>query len=145
MKPLILFLTGGIAGILSVFATNAQDVVKTQLQYMNIDKMPASEIRDGITLRSASGLKGTFGYFKMKKGVTVPMHSHENEQYSFILKGRVRATIGDTVLIIRKGEVVLIPANVPHSFTSLKKTIDLDFFSPRREDWINGTADYFKK
>lgn len=145
MKPLILFIAGGIAGILSAFTTNAQDVVGHQLQHMNIDEMPVAEIRAGITLRSASGIKGTFGYFTMKKGVTVPMHSHENEQYSFILEGSVRATIGDTVLIIRKGEMVLIPANVPHSFTSLEKTIDLDFFSPRREDWINGTADYFKK
>src|SRR5205814_153710 len=105
----------------------------------------AKEMMQGVTLRSASGANGTFGYFTMGKGVTVPMHSHVNEQYSFILKGSVRATIADTVLVIHAGELVLIPANVPHSFTSLENnTIDLDFFAPRREDWINGTADYFK-
>jgi len=117
-----------------------------QIQHLVINKMPVQEIKTGITLATASGTKGTFGYFRMKKGVTVPMHSHENEQYSFILKGKVRATIGDTVLIIKKGEMVLIPANVPHSFTSLiNNTIDLDFFAPPRKDWIDGTADYFKK
>lgn len=123
-----------------------KNVGAEKIQPVVIEKMPAKEIREGITLRTESGVKGTFGYFTMKKGVTVPVHSHENEQYSFILKGRVRATIGDTTFIINKGEMVLIPANVPHSFTSLKNnTIDLDFFAPRREDWINGTADYFKK
>ena len=130
-----------LLAILSITSVHAQKIHPVVIQ-----KMPAREIREGITLRTESGVKGTFGYFTMKKGVTVPMHSHENEQYSFILKGRVRATIGDTTFIINKGEMVLIPANVPHSFTSLKNnTIDLDFFAPRREDWINGTADYFKK
>ena len=125
------------------FITNAN---AQKIEHYTIDKMPAKEMMQGVMLRSASGANGTFGYFTMKKGVTVPMHSHVNEQYSFILKGSVRATIGDTVLVINEGEMVLIPANVPHSFTSLQNnTIDLDFFSPRREDWINGTADYFKQ
>ncbi|WAC12467.1 cupin domain-containing protein [Dyadobacter pollutisoli] len=117
-----------------------------QLKHLVIESMEAKAISDGITLRSESGSNGTFGYFVMKKGASVPVHSHANEQYSFILKGSVKAAIGDTTMIIKAGETVLIPSNVPHSFTSLEEgTIDLDFFAPRREDWINGTADYFKK
>jgi quercetin dioxygenase-like cupin family protein len=117
-----------------------------QLKHLVVERMEATAISDGITLRSESGSNGTFGYFVMKKGASVPVHSHPNEQYSFILKGSVKASIGDTAMIIKAGEVVLIPSNVPHSFTSLEEgTIDLDFFAPRREDWINGTADYFKK
>ncbi|MCF2518797.1 cupin domain-containing protein [Dyadobacter sp. CY351] len=117
-----------------------------QLKHLVIDKMEAKAISDGITLRSESGANGTFGYFVLKKDASVPMHKHVNEQYSFILKGSVKAIIGDTTIIIKAGEAVLIPANLPHSFTSLEEgTIDLDFFAPRREDWINGTADYFKK
>lgn len=128
--------------ILTVFSKH---VHAQKIEHFTIDKMTAKEMMPGITLRTASGKNGTFGYFEMKKGVTVPMHSHVNEQYSFILKGSVRATIGDTVFVINEGEMVLIPPNVPHSFTSLQNnTIDLDFFAPRREDWINGTADYFK-
>ena len=117
-----------------------------KIKRLVINNMEAKAISDGITLRSESGSNGTFGYFVMKKDVTVPLHSHVNEQYSFILKGRVKAIIGDTTMIIKAGEAVIIPPNVPHSFTSLEEgTIDLDFFSPRREDWINGTADYFKR
>jgi len=117
-----------------------------QIKLLVIKDMKAKAITDGITLRSESGSNGTFGYFVMTKDVTVPIHNHPNEQYSFILKGSVKATIGDTTLIIKAGEAVIIPPNVPHSFTSLEEgTIDLDFFSPSREDWINGTANYFKK
>lgn len=129
-----------------IFTVFVEHVHAQKIEHYTIDKMPAKEMMQGVTLRAASGANGTFGYFTLKKGVTVPMHSHVNEQYSFILKGSVRATIGDTVLVIKAGEMVLIPANVPHSFTSLENnTIDLDFFAPRREDWINGTADYFKQ
>jgi len=126
--------------------TSTQSIMAQQVQHLVIDKMTAKEMTRGITLRTASGVNGTFGQFTMKKDAFVPMHSHENEQYSFILAGRVEATIGDTVLIIKAGEAVVIPPNVPHSFKSLVEgTIDLDFFAPRREDWIKGTADYFKK
>jgi quercetin dioxygenase-like cupin family protein len=126
--------------------TSTEFVVAQQVNHYVIDKMTAKEMTKGIMLRSASGVNGTFGQFTMKKDAFVPMHSHENEQFSFILKGSVQATIGDTVIVIKAGEAVVIPPNVPHSFKSLADgTIDLDFFAPRREDWINGTADYFKK
>jgi quercetin dioxygenase-like cupin family protein len=132
--------------MLVLVITSAQSVRAQKVRHFVIDKMAAKEMTKGITLRSASGVNGTFGQFIMKKDAFVPMHSHENEQYSFILAGSVEATIGDTVLIIKAGEAVVIPPNVPHSFKSLAEgTVDLDFFAPRREDWINGTADYFKK
>ena len=126
--------------------TSTQFVMAQQVNHYVIDKMTSKEMTKGIMLRTASGVNGTFGQFTMKKDAFVPMHSHENEQYSFILEGSVQATIGDTVIIIKAGEAVVIPPNVPHSFKSLADgTIDLDFFAPRREDWINGTASYFKK
>ncbi len=130
-----------------VFASTAATFAQSQpVRILDINSMEAKAISDGITLRSESGSKGTFGYFVMKKDASVPVHKHVNEQYSFILKGSVRALIGDTTMIIKAGQAVIIPPNLPHSFTSLEEgTIDLDFFAPRREDWINGTADYFKK
>ena len=125
---------------------STQFTLAQQLNHYVIEKMAAKEMTKGIMLRTASGANGTFGQFTMKKDAFVPMHSHENEQYSFILRGSVHATIGDTVMIIRAGEAVIIPPNVPHSFRSLEDgTVDLDFFAPRREDWINGTASYFQK
>ncbi|GAO44678.1 cupin domain-containing protein [Flavihumibacter petaseus] len=144
MKVILFILYTGCISIASVAFPKLMFAQK--MEHYVIDKISAKEMMPGVMLRSASGSNGTFGYFTLQKGVTVPLHSHINEQYSFILKGSVRAIIGDTVLIIRAGEMVLIPANVPHSFTSLEdNTIDLDFFAPRREDWINGTADYFKR
>ncbi len=115
-----------------------------QVRHLQLDTMQAKQLSDLITRRTASGDNATFGYFEMKKGAVVPLHHHANEQYTFILKGSVRVTIEGKVYIVKAGQAILIPSNVPHYFESLEDgTIDLDFFAPRREDWINGTDTYF--
>ncbi|HTI62958.1 MAG TPA: cupin domain-containing protein, partial [Gemmatimonadaceae bacterium] len=53
----------------------------------------------------------------LKKGCIVPKHSHENEQLTYILEGALRFWIGDDEakeVIVRAGEVLHIPSNVPH-------------------------------
>ena len=37
-----------------------------------------------------------------------------------------------------KGEVLIIPANKEHEFIALEDTIDIDAFSPLRQDWLSG-------
>ena len=45
-----------------------------------------------------------------------PMHTHTNEdEYSFILQGRVGVQIGDEVLEAGMGDLVLKPRGVPHT------------------------------
>lgn len=94
-----------------------------------VKDMEAKQVANLITRRSLSGENGTFGYFELEKGAVVPLHHHENEQYTLILKGSVRATIGDKSYSIKAGEIVVIPANIPHTFECLEDgTVDLDFF-----------------
>ncbi len=42
------------------------------------------------------------------------------------------------------GEVLVIPPNLPHAATALEDTLDVDVFSPPREDWLNKTDDYLR-
>jgi len=79
-----------------------------------------------------------------QRGAVVPRHSHRSEQYSLILSGSLKFTFDDHEVIVRAGEVLLIPANVPHSAEALEDTVDVDFFAPRREDWIDGTDSYLR-
>jgi len=117
-----------------------------QVQYYRLDSLQSKQMNELITRRTVSGQNGTFGLFTMKKSAVVPLHKHINEQYTFILKGSVRVTIEGKVYIVKAGDCIIIPPNVPHLFESLEEgTLDLDFFAPKREDWINGTDNYFKK
>ena len=42
------------------------------------------------------------------------------------------------------GEVLHIPSNVPHKAIALEDTVDLDVFTPVRQDWLDGTDSYFQ-
>lgn len=49
--------------------------------------------------------------------LAAPMHVHEREdEYSFVLAGRMGAQIGDEVVEAGPGELVLKPRGIPHTF-----------------------------
>jgi quercetin dioxygenase-like cupin family protein len=80
----------------------------------------------------------------MKKGAHVPMHHHHNEQVTYILEGALKFSIGGKEVVVRAGEVLCIPSNVPHEAWAIEDTVDLDVFDPPREDWLNKTDNYLR-
>ena len=129
-----------------VVLAGSSSAQENSVQHIKLDTLAAKQMNSLITRRMSSGSNATFGYFEMQKGAVVPLHQHVNEQYTFILKGSVKVTIQSITYIVKAGEAILIPANVPHLFECLEDgTVDLDFFAPKREDWINGTDNYFKQ
>ncbi len=136
MKNLLLITTTLFAAKIS-----AQDV-----QTFTLKELPAKPVNELLTRGMISGEQGTIGYFTYKKGAVVPTHHHSNEQYSLITKGSVKVKILDKEYIVKAGDGIIIPPNVPHSFTALEDdTIDIDFFSPARKDWIEGKDNYYQK
>jgi len=81
----------------------------------------------------------------LKKGCIVPLHSHVNEQLSYILEGALKFYIDGKEIVVRAGEVLTIPPNMPHKAEAMKDTVDLDIFNPPRADWINKTDSYLRK
>ncbi|AZA57149.1 cupin domain-containing protein [Chryseobacterium shandongense] len=136
MKNLLLITTTLFAAKIS-----AQNV-----QLFTLKQLPAKPVNELLTRGMISGEQGTIGYFTYKKGAVVPTHHHSNEQYSLITKGSVKVKILDKEFIVKAGDGIIIPPNVPHSFTALEDdTIDIDFFSPARKDWIEGKDNYYQK
>ena len=80
----------------------------------------------------------------LKKGAHVPMHQHHNEQVTYILEGALKFSIGGKEVVVRAGEVLCIPSNVPHEAWAIEDTVDLDVFDPPREDWLNKTDNYLR-
>lgn len=80
----------------------------------------------------------------MRKGCVVPLHHHENEQVSYILEGALKFMIEDREIVVRSGEVLCIPPNLPHQAEALEDTLDLDIFYPPRADWLARTDDYLR-
>ena len=81
----------------------------------------------------------------LKKGCVVPLHSHHNEQLSYVIEGALKFKVRGKGVIVRAGEVLTIPPNVPHLAKALLDTVTLDVFHPPRMDWLNKTDAYLRK
>lgn len=153
-KNIILALTCALQGL--IFQAYAQqknvssfDKVK-EIQFFDFEKMPHDTITNGITRQWIHGAKGQIAYFHLDKGAHIPMHSHPNEQITYIMKGKVKINTfykGEPKeYIVSAGEVIVFPENVPHEFFALEKTLDLDVHVPVRKDWLSKELpDYLKK
>lgn len=115
------------------------------VKFFPFEKMANEELSDKISRQYVYGDEAMLARFVFKKGAIVPEHQHPNEQITYILEGAVKVTLQGKEIIVRSGEVLIIPPNVPHQFEALEDTIDLDVFSPPRKDWIQGTDSYLKK
>ena len=110
--------------------------------------MPRERVTDEIDRRVITGERMMLAHVYLKKGSVVPRHSHENEQLTYILEGALRFKIGpegSEVIVVRAGEVLVIPSNVPHEAEALEDTLDVDVFNPPRQDWLDGTDHYFHR
>jgi quercetin dioxygenase-like cupin family protein len=105
-------------------------------------------VTDVISRRLITGDDMMIAHVYLKKGALVPQHSHHNEQITYILSGALHFWIGadrGREVIVREGEVLHLPSHVPHEARALEDTLDVDVFSPPRQDWLDGTDSYFHK
>src|ERR1044071_2187460 len=111
------------------------------------EDMPKERVSETLQRRLITGDRMMLAHVYLEKGCIVPQHSHENEQLTYILEGALRFWLGDEEeeVIVRAGEVLVIPSNVPHKAEALEDTLDVDIFSPPRQDWINKTDDYLRQ
>jgi quercetin dioxygenase-like cupin family protein len=119
--------------------TLQQDVTKYRW-----DDIPEEPLNELLGRKLITGDRMMMAHVLLKKGCVVPAHSHDNEQLTYILKGALKFDIGGKEIILREGEVLVIPSNVVHGAVALEDTLDLDVFSPPRQDWLNKTDDYLR-
>lgn len=109
--------------------------------------MPKEQVSDQLARRLITGDRIMLAHVYIEKGCVVPQHSHENEQLTYILEGALKFWIGEEMReeIVRAGEVLVIPSNVLHKAEALEDTLDVDIFSPPRQDWLDQTDDYLRQ
>lgn len=110
--------------------------------------LPEERVTDTISRKIITGDAMMIAHVYLAKGALVPQHSHHNEQITYIVSGALHFVIGtdrEEEVTVRAGEVLHIPSHVPHEARALEDTLDVDVFSPPREDWLNGTDSYFQR
>ena len=125
--------------------TEAQGQRTVMIHKQSWKEMETEHISALIGRQMVHGENATVGRLLLSRGAVVPRHSHVSEQYSLILSGSLRFVFDDREVTVNAGEILFIPSNVPHSAIALEDTEDLDFFAPRREDWIRKEDSYFRQ
>ena len=112
------------------------------------DELPREVLHERLARRLITGDRVVLAHVYLKKGCVVPRHAHENEQFTYILEGALEFLVGEDgarEIVVRAGEVLHLPGNVPHEARALEDTLDVDVFSPPREDWLNKTDAYLRR
>jgi len=66
-------------------------------------------------ISAASGAaNSSLVYFEIEPGKRLPMHHDGQEEVLFVLQGAGAATIGDSTVAVRAGDLAVVPAWVPH-------------------------------
>ena len=115
------------------------------MEHYTWDEMEKEVMNDKLARRFVTGEKAMLAQIFLKKGALVPTHQHESEQISYILEGALLFRLEGQEVTVGKGQVLLIPSNVPHSAEALDDTLDLDVFSPIRQDWIDKDDAYLRR
>jgi len=99
------------------------------------DLEPNPSLPAGMSRQSIVGEGGMLCMHEAFPNLKCSPHQHEAEQFSIVLKGRMRFVIGAEERVLGPGEVAYIPSNVPHSIESLEEYVQvLDVFAPLRPD-----------
>ena len=121
-----------------------KEAVQRDVTKYRWDDIPEEPLNDLLSRKLITGDRMMMAHVILKKGSVVPAHSHDNEQLTYILKGALKFDIGGKEIILREGEVLVIPSNAVHAAVALEDTLDLDVFSPPRQDWLDKTDDYLR-
>lgn len=103
-----------------------------------LDAQPIEQISPLVQRQMLNGTQSTLVKWTVKKGGVFPLHHHSNEQITWITEGRCEVYSQGKKFVMTAGTVLVIPPNTPHEFVCTEDTIDVDFFAPQRQDWIDG-------
>ena len=76
--------------------------------------------------------------FELRKGSSLPRHSHPHEQTGYLVSGRIRLFIGTEEYEAQAGDSWCIPGGVEHGADILEDSVAIEVFSPVRNDYLPG-------
>ena len=121
-----------------------KSAAKVELQYIPWHTIPLEDLKPLLQRQFVVGQEIMLARVLLKKGCIVPLHSHHNEQLTYILEGALKFWIDGKEIVVHAGETLCIPSNMPHKAEAMEDTVDLDVFAPPRADWINRTDQYLR-
>ena len=128
----ILFIVGVVVGYLLPGDVRSLTKMPLQANVFDVPKKLGQLDMESDYFRYAVLAKTETGSIELLRlDDKIPMHMHPKENhFVYIYKGRAKGTVGDVTAEVAQGQLVAIPAGVPHSFERLGDTpVEIILFS----------------
>jgi quercetin dioxygenase-like cupin family protein len=116
----------------------------TRLIHAKLDELPREVLWDGALERTA--VRGDDALVTINwlapQDEAQPPHRHPFDQLAFVVEGAMEFTVGEETVVVRAGEVLQIPADVPHTGRAIgeERVLNIDVFAPLRRDYLHLVA-----
>lgn len=117
----------------SYFAANVEEQGAGKGQWVTWDELDPIEIVTGLNFQPVLGDKLMINFVSFEPNTEAPLHWHEEEQISFVVDGEFEFEVAGEKHMLRRGQAVVIPPNVPHAARTYDSTcLEVDLFHPPR-------------
>jgi quercetin dioxygenase-like cupin family protein len=122
----------------SHFTAEAHGERGGQGRFVNVDSLSPVEFVPGLGFRPVLGQRAMTNFVSFGPGAVAPRHVHEEEQIVIILEGELVFDLDGDVRTMRKGDVAVIPAWVPHGAWTTEDSYceEIDVFCPPRQSLL---------
>ena len=115
------------------------------MKHITWDDIPYEKLNEKVLRKIAWDGKVMIALTEVGEGYVVPLHSHDNEQVTFVMSGKWRFHLEGKTVDVGPGEMIFIPANVVHTVDAVESLVAYDIFTPPREDWLTGSDAYLRE
>lgn len=98
--------------------------------YVNLNAATLRKLEDKAAVYEIVGDKLSAMYFQYEKGYEHTGLKHANEEFIYIIKGHLKAEIGNEHYELKSGDAVLIPSKESHKIFAVETTLVLALFAP---------------
>jgi quercetin dioxygenase-like cupin family protein len=88
-----------------------------------------------MLISPAMGPNFAMRQFSIEPSGYMPLHTNRVEHEQYVLRGRAQLELGDEKVVVQAGDVVFIPAGLPHSYANLsQEPFEFLCLVPNQED-----------
>jgi quercetin dioxygenase-like cupin family protein len=110
-------------------------------RFVNVDSIKPVEFLPGLGFRPVLGYNAMTNFVSFEPNTEAPKHVHEEEQIVIVLDGEFTFDIDGETRVMRKGDVAVVPAWVPHgAWTTDSTCLEVDVFAPPRQSLLKLAA-----
>jgi quercetin dioxygenase-like cupin family protein len=115
------------------FAAQQDTQAQGEGKWVKWDDLDPLEVVAGLTFQPVLGDKVMVNFVRLEPNTEAPVHWHDEEQITFVLEGEFEFEVAGEKKVMRRGDALVIPPNVPHGARTHDSTcLEVDVFHPPR-------------